>query len=591
MLLFYPGDNTPVCTKQFCSYRDRSDDMSGARRDGRRDLPPGRRLARGVHRQARADRAAARRRRTRPSPRRYGVTAPVLGTRRAAFIIDEEGIVRHRHVHTLGVDFEDADDLAAALAALPPAAARPGVTLGAARARHARRGRSARPRQVGAGARRLDRRRAAHARRRALQRPHPGPRRRPRLRRRPRRRRRAASRCGRSSTGPTCTPTPLHATAAPRTRRGRAAARAACTSSSPSRTRDLMHHKFAVRDDEAVWTGSTNWTLDDFGARGERHRAGRLARDRRRLLGRLRRSCGRRGRSTAPGEHDAPFAQVGDALVRPWFCPGRGRALSHRMADRVTTARRRVRVASPIITAGPILSALSAASRGRADVDGHRRHLPDGARPGAVERRRADAGRRRSSRRSSPACAFAGKASSEDFGRPGSVRDTMHAKVLVVDDAVFVGSFNLSRSGEANAENVLEIEDAATADRLAAWVDELRARYPPAAAALRRRRRVSTPTGSTCARSTRAASAPRTSAATIAAWIGEARRTLDLALYDVRIPGAVGDGIAAAIEAARRARRARAHRDPRPGEPARAAARRRRRRGPTCSRRPARTCG
>ena len=60
----------------------------------------------------------------------------------------------------------------------------------------------------------------------------------------------------------------------------------------------------------------------------------------------------------------------------------------------------------------------------------------------------------------------------------------MHAKVLVVDDVAFVGSFNLSRSGEANAENVLEIEHAATADRLAAWVDELRARYPPAAAGL-----------------------------------------------------------------------------------------------------------
>ena len=28
MLLFYPGDETPVCTKQFCSYRDRADDMS-----------------------------------------------------------------------------------------------------------------------------------------------------------------------------------------------------------------------------------------------------------------------------------------------------------------------------------------------------------------------------------------------------------------------------------------------------------------------------------------------------------------------------------------------------------------------------------
>src|ERR1700675_1096501 len=27
-LLFYPGDNTMVCTKQFCSYRDRADDFA-----------------------------------------------------------------------------------------------------------------------------------------------------------------------------------------------------------------------------------------------------------------------------------------------------------------------------------------------------------------------------------------------------------------------------------------------------------------------------------------------------------------------------------------------------------------------------------
>ena len=42
----------------------------------------------------------------------------------------------------------------------------------------------------------------------------------------------------------------------------------------------------------------------------------------------------------------------------------------------------------------------------------------------------------------------------------------------------FIGSFNLSHSGEMNAENVLEIEDAAIADRLAAFVDEIRALYP-----------------------------------------------------------------------------------------------------------------
>jgi phosphatidylserine/phosphatidylglycerophosphate/cardiolipin synthase-like enzyme len=43
---------------------------------------------------------------------------------------------------------------------------------------------------------------------------------------------------------------------------------------------------------------------------------------------------------------------------------------------------------------------------------------------------------------------------------------------------VFVGSFNLSHSGELNAENVLEIADKALADRLAAFIDEIRARYP-----------------------------------------------------------------------------------------------------------------
>jgi phosphatidylserine/phosphatidylglycerophosphate/cardiolipin synthase-like enzyme len=54
----------------------------------------------------------------------------------------------------------------------------------------------------------------------------------------------------------------------------------------------------------------------------------------------------------------------------------------------------------------------------------------------------------------------------------------MHAKVTVADDAVFVGSYNLSHAGEMNAENTLEIHDAGIADRLAAFIDGLRARYP-----------------------------------------------------------------------------------------------------------------
>jgi phosphatidylserine/phosphatidylglycerophosphate/cardiolipin synthase-like enzyme len=54
----------------------------------------------------------------------------------------------------------------------------------------------------------------------------------------------------------------------------------------------------------------------------------------------------------------------------------------------------------------------------------------------------------------------------------------MHAKLVVADDVVFTGSFNLSHSGEKNAENVLEIADAGLAQQLGAFVDEVRARYP-----------------------------------------------------------------------------------------------------------------
>ena len=63
---------------------------------------------------------------------------------------------------------------------------------------------------------------------------------------------------------------------------------------------------------------------------------------------------------------------------------------------------------------------------------------------------------------------------------PDSVHDFMHAKVVVADDTTFVGSFNFSRSGERNAENVLEIRDAAVADRLATmWTRSARVTREP----------------------------------------------------------------------------------------------------------------
>ena len=116
VLLFYPGDETPVCTKQFCSYRDTGLDDLGATVVGisAQDLKSHKRFTEHhgltVPLLADVDREVAK---------AYGASAPVLGTRRAAFVIDEDGIVRHRVVHTLGLDFQSADDLADALDSLP----------------------------------------------------------------------------------------------------------------------------------------------------------------------------------------------------------------------------------------------------------------------------------------------------------------------------------------------------------------------------------------------------------------------------------------------------------------------------------------
>jgi peroxiredoxin Q/BCP len=123
VLLFYPGDETPVCTKQFCSYRDRAQDLeqldavvvgiSGQDVESHASFREHHGLT--VPLLADPDRAVAK---------RYGMSAPVLGTRRGVIVVDEAGVVRHRHVHLLGVDYATVDELRDALSSLgPPAAA------------------------------------------------------------------------------------------------------------------------------------------------------------------------------------------------------------------------------------------------------------------------------------------------------------------------------------------------------------------------------------------------------------------------------------------------------------------------------------
>jgi thioredoxin-dependent peroxiredoxin len=132
VLAFYPGDATRVCTAQFCSYRDKSDRIdhldaevlgispqsvdSHERWSQEQDL--------NVPLLADEDLAVSK---------AYGVVGwagplgklagleGVQGGRyvmRAIFVIDAEGVVRHRHVSRTGAKFQTVGDIEQAVASL-----------------------------------------------------------------------------------------------------------------------------------------------------------------------------------------------------------------------------------------------------------------------------------------------------------------------------------------------------------------------------------------------------------------------------------------------------------------------------------------
>jgi phosphatidylserine/phosphatidylglycerophosphate/cardiolipin synthase-like enzyme len=53
----------------------------------------------------------------------------------------------------------------------------------------------------------------------------------------------------------------------------------------------------------------------------------------------------------------------------------------------------------------------------------------------------------------------------------------MHAKFTVSDDEVLVGSYNLSRHGETNGENVLHVVSEYHASAFTAFADQVAERY------------------------------------------------------------------------------------------------------------------
>jgi peroxiredoxin Q/BCP len=133
VLAFYPGDETTVCTAQFCSYRDNSEQLDLLDAEVLGISPQSvdsherwvQEQSLNVPLLADEDLAVSK---------RYGVTAwlgPLARftelkdvpdgryVMRAIFVIDAKGIVRYRHVSRTGSTFQTVDDLERAVAALP----------------------------------------------------------------------------------------------------------------------------------------------------------------------------------------------------------------------------------------------------------------------------------------------------------------------------------------------------------------------------------------------------------------------------------------------------------------------------------------
>jgi phosphatidylserine/phosphatidylglycerophosphate/cardiolipin synthase-like enzyme len=246
--------------------------------------------------------------------------------------------------------------------------------------------------------------------------------------------------------------------------------------------RVLMHNKYIVRDaastGAAVLMGSANFTNDSWGLQENnvlrltsQPLAAHYAEDFAALWSR-----GKIVETTGSG--DGGTADIGDAKLTVAFTPGDSAAALKEIVGAISIAARRLYVTSVVISSGPILAALSEAiDRGLPPAG-----LYDGPQMDQVVRqwRGAHVGNDKINTWEKVASHLVGKNSIPyDAMRPHQPHNFMHNKLVIADDTVCTGSFNLSNHAMGNAENVLVIREAALADAYEQYIQGLIATYRP----------------------------------------------------------------------------------------------------------------
>jgi len=214
----------------------------------------------------------------------------------------------------------------------------------------------------------------------------------------------------------------------------------------------IMHHKFAVRDGEDVWTGSWNYTTDDtyrLNNNAVRLRSPELARrfaDEFELMFSQRKFGPARGRATP-----APPVQIGSARVQALFAPENG--VATRIADRIKQASTSVGFLAFSFTHDGIGSSVIGRAQAGVPVVGVFERT-------GSETRFSEFG--------------AMKQAGLEVYQDGSPY-VMHHKVFVLDGQTTIfGSFNFSDGADTqNDENCLIVDDPAFTAQFSQEVDRM----------------------------------------------------------------------------------------------------------------------
>lgn len=239
----------------------------------------------------------------------------------------------------------------------------------------------------------------------------------------------------------------------------------------------LMHNKYIIRDPNTdaatVLTGSTNFT-DDAWTYQENNIIELPSPNLCSFFENDFQELWTSGNVRSTGVNDSGSVELGGATINVAFAPGEGATIDADVAAVISAARRRIKIASMVLSSHRVLGALADAitSKQVQELSG----IYDGTQMDHILGMWRNDGNPAADTFEFVAAKLSSKRS--ERYRPDGKHNFMHDKILVCDDFVVTGSFNLSTNATHNAENSLIIHDPSLAQQYADYIDRLITAYP-----------------------------------------------------------------------------------------------------------------